>query len=162
MQHYYQKYYNELYKNRAKEFFAQPLPYKNKNGEIVKPKGKTYIKDDRIVSCYEEADGSLTLRQVAPYSYNVEIPNFTKNLVINSSYYDEYTHNYLGDYLRFMRDYHGIDLMSMYIDVQKEKGKSCSVDEIKSKISRIKQEEGIAESKYSVRNSIWGAKNQIN
>lgn len=39
-----QKYYNELYKNRAKEFFAQPLPYKNKNGEIVKPKGKTYIK----------------------------------------------------------------------------------------------------------------------
>ena len=48
------------------------------------------------------------------YIYGKGYLNITKNLELNSSIYDKYTHYYLGDYLRFYRDYKGIDLMSMY------------------------------------------------
>lgn len=40
--------------------------------------------------------------------------NGSKNLKLNSNTYDAYTHEYLGNYLRFIRDYKGVDLMSMY------------------------------------------------
>ena len=48
------------------------------------------------------------------YAYGTKILNYTKNLKINGNSYDSYTHEYLGDYLRFKRDYLGIDLMPLY------------------------------------------------
>lgn len=42
------------------------------------------------------------------------IPNFTKVLKNTSRVYDTETHEYLGEYLRFLRDYHNVDLMSLY------------------------------------------------
>lgn len=48
------------------------------------------------------------------YVYGEYIKNYTKNLVIKDSVYDSYTHEYLGDYLRFQRDYNNINLMSLY------------------------------------------------
>lgn len=48
------------------------------------------------------------------YYYNQFIPNYTRHLVIKDDIYDSYTHEYLGDYLRFKRDYLGINLMSLY------------------------------------------------
>lgn len=51
---------------------------------------------------------------VKDYKFNDEILNVTKNLEIRNNYYDSYTHAYLGNYLRFLRDYLNINLMSMY------------------------------------------------
>lgn len=40
--------------------------------------------------------------------------NHTKTLRVNNNLYDSYTHEYLGDFLRFIRDYHGLNLMPLY------------------------------------------------
>ena len=69
--------------------------------------GKFYIKDRKIFY------GKNT-KAVGTYAFNAKIPNFTKNYVINSSVYDSRTHAYLGDFLRFIRDYHKLDLMPLY------------------------------------------------
>ncbi len=48
------------------------------------------------------------------YYYNQPILNITHNLVIKNVNYDYLTHNRLGNYLRFIRDYKDVNLMSMY------------------------------------------------
>ena len=50
----------------------------------------------------------------ANYTWGMKLPNLTTNMRLDSLTYDSYTHNYLGRYLRFYRDYTGIDLMPMY------------------------------------------------
>ena len=52
--------------------------------------------------------------RVSSYKEDDTIENLTKNLEIKNNFYDSYTHEYLGDYLRYVRDYKGLDLMSMY------------------------------------------------
>ena len=42
------------------------------------------------------------------------VPGLTKTLKSPGRFYDTETHEYLGDYLRFLRDYHNINLMSLY------------------------------------------------
>ena len=49
-----------------------------------------------------------------PYSYGQKILNYTKTLQIQNTVYDSYTHEYLGDYLRFHRDFANINLMPLY------------------------------------------------
>ena len=51
---------------------------------------------------------------VTSYSYGQKILNYTKNLQIQNTTYDSYTHEYLGDYLRFHRDFANINLMPLY------------------------------------------------
>lgn len=48
------------------------------------------------------------------YIYNKQYINLTTNLPIRNTLYDSETHRYLGRYLRFIRDYMGVDLLSMY------------------------------------------------
>lgn len=66
----------------------------------------------RVDKNKETQDGFATL--VDSYIENNKYLNLTTILDINSKYYDDYTHKYLGEYLRFVRDYYGINLMSMY------------------------------------------------
>jgi hypothetical protein len=51
--------------------------------------------------------------QTIHYNGN-KILGFTKTLKNPTSLYNYHTHEYLGDYLRFVRDYENINLMSMY------------------------------------------------
>lgn len=70
-----------------------------------------YIKDGNIEK-YDEELNKFTY--IDTYKYNKCLPNYTKTLKSDSLTYDSHTHRYLGDYLRFFRDYHNLDLMSLY------------------------------------------------
>lgn len=59
-------------------------------------------------------NGHWTSDEVANYTFNEKIFNRTKNLIIKNNIYDTYTHEYLGEYLRFYRDFTGINLMPLY------------------------------------------------
>lgn len=73
------------------------------------PKNKLFIKDNGI---YLKTEDSEVFKSA--YVYNRRYTNITSNLEINNLIYDRYTHRWLGRYLRFLRDYHDLDLMSMY------------------------------------------------
>lgn len=72
--------------------------------------GYTCIKDDYI----QEYKGEGNWKEICPYAFNQRILNYTKNLKVENNIYDSHTHAYLGEYLRFIRDYKHLDLMSMY------------------------------------------------
>lgn len=48
------------------------------------------------------------------YDSEKRIPGLTKTLSSPGRFYDTATHEYLGEYLRFLRDYYDINLMSLY------------------------------------------------
>lgn len=75
------------------------------------PKYILYIKDDKILYHCNDTWHQLGNKN---FVYNEKLLNYTKNLVINNNTYDSYTHEYLGNYLRFQRDYNNLNLMSLY------------------------------------------------
>jgi len=90
------------------------------NFTVVYP-NTNYIYNNSIIKTHQDVNIStyddLTLYMydfVQPYIYNKPIPNITKVLKLNSILYDTYTHEFLGNYLRFIRDFEGIDLMMLY------------------------------------------------
>ena len=78
-----------------------------------------YIKGNVIQKYikYKNKDGSTGwhwVRTGKTYCYDQYDPNYTINLPITNNIYDSATHEYLGKYLRFQRDYNGINLMPLY------------------------------------------------
>lgn len=81
-------------------------------------------KDNYIVIIRKYRDGrdyfvtidsqTAEIKPLYIYRYNHFYPNLTKKLRLENDTYDSYTHTYLGDYLRFIRDYFDINLMSLY------------------------------------------------
>lgn len=58
--------------------------------------------------------GGKWLKVDSNYHWGKYIRNYTRRLKINTNSYDSYTHEYLGWYLRFLRDYKKIDLLPLY------------------------------------------------
>ena len=83
-----------------------------------------YLRDDAIYNYfwkYSSAEpnlghDSLNWERVSLKYYDSDrtIHGLTKRLNSNGLHYDEVTHEYLGEYLRFLRDYHDVNLMSLY------------------------------------------------
>lgn len=91
------------------------------NAEIYKEdtqliENKIYIKDNYLIRCRKDENNNLYLddEHKENYIYNKSYVNITENLEVRNLLYDKYTHDYLGNYLRFLRDYKNLDLMSMY------------------------------------------------
>ena len=101
--------------------FNLPMCQVWKNGMYV-VKDCLYLKDNEIFKALhtgiyrtnELHNRNLFKLIYNNYSFGDRIPNITKNLKIRNVVYDSYTHKYLGDYLRFIRDYTGLDLMPLY------------------------------------------------
>jgi len=72
-------------------------------------KGRVYVKGNYLYR-YNGSD----LDNLGYFISSKVMLNSTSKLQINSSIYDSYTHEYLGNYLRFLRDYDKLDLMSLY------------------------------------------------
>lgn len=62
---------------------------------------------------FSEID-TVNFKVIRRYTFNDKILNATKQYELNNLIYDSYCHRYLGEYLRFIRDYKGLNLMSMY------------------------------------------------
>jgi hypothetical protein len=83
-----------------------------------------YLKNNRLYNYFLDSSGiKLNLNQGQTYWKNVSnffyesdkfTPSLTKTLHSAGGVYDTKTHEYLGDYLRFLRDYHGVNLLSLY------------------------------------------------
>lgn len=67
-------------------------------------------------------------RRLDSYKKGDFIANLTTNLATNTTVYDYHTHEYLGEYLRFLRDYTGVDLMGMYNCFSYETTKNVDVE----------------------------------
>lgn len=77
-----------------------------------------YIDSNHIYYCDYKGENYRysreDLKQIDVYKFNDKIFNLTDNLNITNLIYDSYTHQYLGNYLRFIRDFYKIDLMSLF------------------------------------------------
>lgn len=76
--------------------------------------GQHYIRDGWLYSVTKSGKDIADDVKTVSYSIGDEVPGITGTLQPTSSIYDSKTHAYLGNYLRFLRDFVGIDLMGLY------------------------------------------------
>ncbi len=93
------------------------VPYL-KEGRVQYYLGGYYTSDNNFVpGKWQEMTlnvNDLSGGQWITYDRGTAYRNRTKKLQLKNNIYDSYTHEYLGEYLRFLRDYDHIDLMPLY------------------------------------------------
>lgn len=76
-----------------------------------------YLREQEIYNFfYDHKNEKLINKKQANliYAGDCNIPGLTRKLKSPGIYYDTKTHEYLGDFLRFVRDYYNINLMPLY------------------------------------------------
>lgn len=76
-----------------------------------------YLKNNKICNFYYDMQkGTSNWRTISEYHYDKDKDTnwLTRKLKSLGPVYDTTTHEYLGDFLRFLRDYYDINLMSLY------------------------------------------------
>lgn len=73
-----------------------------------------YIRGGELAKYIQNDDGKYIWKKIGNYFFDRPVLNYTKTLRITNNIYDTYTHEYLGDFLRFLRNYFNFDLMSLY------------------------------------------------
>ena len=81
---------------------------KDYDDEIYEIKNSSYLDGNYIYVNREDGVSKID------YRFGDKIDKITDNLTIDNNLYDVHTHEYLGDFLRFIRDYKKVDLMSLY------------------------------------------------
>lgn len=76
--------------------------------------GRHFITKNQIKTWKKNLSNQLVEKFVDNYIVNKHDDNFTTTLPIHNMLYDRQTHRYLGHYLRFLREYFNLNLMSMY------------------------------------------------
>ena len=115
----YTKEFAEYFKQHGKEDprIVESIDTINKDRLAVRV---NYLKNNELYSYflkYSEDDSSKPYwKKTSTAFYNKEkcVPGLTKVLNSPGASYDSVTHEYLGDYLRFLRDYYDVNLMSLY------------------------------------------------
>lgn len=77
-------------------------------------KRKIYLYTGENIATFSGEILNSTFSFVRDYIANEEIPNLTNKFIISNTLYDSYTHEKLGEYLRFLRDYENVNLMPLY------------------------------------------------
>lgn len=116
---------HEIYKQKNGQ--ERPDIFESISGKSTKYRDYTrsfiYIKDNELSKYYYQyksgetaldEQGIYKWDKVGSYAPGMKILNGTKRLKIKNNIYDSYTHEYLGDYLRFFRDYFDLNLMPLY------------------------------------------------
>ena len=75
--------------------------------------GQLYIKDDFVCLC-KVVNKKPTFNKLFKFMENSQLDNYFDNLRFTGINYDSSTHRYLGNYLRYLRDYKQLNLMSLY------------------------------------------------
>ena len=77
----------------------------------------SYLKESEVFDFFrDQKTGKVAWKKQANlfYTRDSHIPGLTRRLKSPGTSYDTTTHEYLGDFLRFVRDYYGVNLMSLY------------------------------------------------
>ena len=75
--------------------------------------GQLYIKDNFICRCIK-TENTIDFKPIEKFLEQSQTINFYKTLKFTGINYDSHTHEYLGEYLRYLRDYKNLNLMSLY------------------------------------------------